>query len=192
MNTEDLKIIGTTGMPGSGKTIFAEIAKEFGYTVVIMGDVVRRKVGEAGKEPTPENCREMMFKLREIHGDTAIAYITFEEIEKIMEEGIKKIVIDGIRSQAEVIYFREKIGKKFHIVAIHVDPELRFDRLKKRGREDLPQNEEEFMKRDQSELKLGVAETIVYANSVIPNNEDKELFKEKCIKLLTKLGEDKK
>ncbi|TET80012.1 MAG: dephospho-CoA kinase [Candidatus Heimdallarchaeota archaeon] len=181
-------IIGVTGMPGSGKSEFARFAEELGYQTVVMGDVVRAKVVEEGFEPTPEMSRKYMIKLREDLGETAVAHLTCLTIENLKQQGIHKIIIDGIRSQAEVTYFKNQLNNDFLIVAIHVDPRLRYDRLKLRGRKDAPQIEKDFQLRDEDELKLGLGETIAFSNYVIPNNNALESFREQSLSLLNELS----
>jgi len=181
-------IIGVTGMPGSGKSEFARFAEELGYQTVVMGDVVRAKVVEEGFEPTPEMSRKYMIKLREDLGETAVAHLTCLTIENLKQQGIHKIIIDGIRSQAEVTYFKNQLNNDFLIVAIHVDPRLRYDRLKLRGRKDAPQIEKDFQLRDEDELKLGLGETIAFSNYVIPNNNALESFREQSLSLLIELS----
>ena len=65
MNSNNIRVVSVTGMPGSGKSVFAEHATELGYHIVVMGDVVRAKVIEEGFESTPERSQKMMVKLRE-------------------------------------------------------------------------------------------------------------------------------
>ena len=192
MTESEIKIIGVTGMPGSGKSVFAEHANNNGYKTVVMGDVVRSKVLENGDEPTPESGRKMMIELREKYGEEAIAHLTCLTIDKLTEQGESKIIIDGIRSQAEVIHFREHLGKDFIIVAIHGDPLIRYNRLKLRGRSDAPKTEEDFTKRDEAELKLGLGETIAFSNYILSNNTSLESFKESSISLLNNLKTGKK
>ncbi|OLS32311.1 MAG: Dephospho-CoA kinase [Candidatus Heimdallarchaeota archaeon AB_125] len=180
-------IIGVTGMPGSGKSEFAKFAEELGYHTVVMGDVIRAKVVEEGFEPTPEMSRKYMLKLREELGETAVAHLTCSAIEKLKQQGIYRIIIDGIRSQAEVTHFKKHLNNDFLIVAIHVDPILRYERLRVRGRKDAPQTEEDFRLRDDSELKLGLGETIAFSNYVIPNNSAIEYFREQSLSLLKEL-----
>ncbi len=181
-------IIGVTGMPGSGKSEFARFAEKLGYQTVVMGDVVRAKVIEEGFEPTPEMSRKYMIKLREDLGETAVAHLTCVTIEKLKQQGILMIIIDGIRSQAEVTHFKNHLNNDFLIVAIHVDPRLRYDRLKLRGRKDAPQTEKDFRLRDVDELKLGLGETIAFSNYVIPNNNALESFREQSLSLLEELN----
>lgn len=192
MTESDIKIIGVTGMPGSGKSVFAEHANNDGYKTVVMGDVVRAKVLEYGYEPTPESGRKVMMELREKYGEETIAHLTCLTINALTEQGQGKIIIDGIRSQVEVIHFREHLGKDFIIVAIHSDPLIRYNRLKLRGRDDAPKTEEDFAKRDEAELTLGLGETIAFSNYILSNNRTLESFKESSISLLNDLKTGKK
>ncbi len=183
-------VIGVTGMPGSGKTVFARFATDFGYKSVVMGDMVRKEVRRRGMDPTPQACRDTMIDMRKIDGDAAVAKITSKEISKLIQSGEKKIIIDGIRSQHEVKEFENEFGNSFNIIAIHVDPKIRFKRLKERGRRDAPQDMKEFDERDFVELNLGVGETIAFANFVIPNNDSVEQFKVKSISLLEEIEKE--
>lgn len=192
MTESEIKIIGVTGMPGSGKSVFAEHANNEGYKTVVMGDVVRAKVIEYGHEQTPESGRKVMLEIREKYGEEAVAHLTCLAIDELIEQGQSEIIIDGIRSQAEVTHFREHLGKDFIIVAIHVDPLIRYNRLKLRGRNDAPKTEEDFAKRDKAELNLGLGETIVFSNYILSNNRTLESFKESSISLLNDLKIGKK
>ncbi|MHA1346907.1 MAG: AAA family ATPase [Candidatus Heimdallarchaeaceae archaeon] len=187
MTESKIKIIGVTGMPGSGKSVFAEHANSKGYETVVMGDVVRAKVLEYGYEPTPKSGRKVMLELRDKYGEDAIAHLTCLTIDKLTERGQSKIIIDGIRSQAEVDHFRNHLGSDFIIVAIHGDPLIRYNRLKARGRSDAPRTEEDFAKRDEVELKLGLGVTIVFSNYILSNNKTLESFEDSSISLLNDL-----
>ncbi|MEM2346640.1 MAG: AAA family ATPase [Archaeoglobaceae archaeon] len=48
-------IIAFVGYPLSGKSTAAQIAKEFGIPVVVMGDVVREEAKKLGLKETAEN-----------------------------------------------------------------------------------------------------------------------------------------
>ncbi len=178
-------VIGITGMPGSGKSVFATFCKEYGYDVVIMGDVIRAKVREKGWEPIPENTNRMMQELRKQHGKDAVAIETIKEIRKREKNGQDKFIIDGIRSNDEVNVFRNEFKEDFVILAIHADPITRFQRLKERKRSDAPQTIKQFNERDEVELGVGLGEAIAFADHVIENNGDIEAFKEKAHEFLS-------
>ena len=42
MNSGKL-VVGVVGMPGAGKSLVVEEAQRRGYTVIVMGDVVRKR-----------------------------------------------------------------------------------------------------------------------------------------------------
>ena len=102
-----------------------------------------------------------------------------DEIEKISKEGKSKFIIDGIRSQAEVVTFRQKFENLFSVLAVHADSKFRLNRLQERKRSDAPSTIEEFNRRDQIELSVGLGEAIAYANYMIENNSNFDDFKKK-------------
>jgi dephospho-CoA kinase len=77
------------------------------------------------------------------------------------------VVLDGVRSPAEVEYLRE-IGPA-RVLAIHASPQRRFERLRLRGRPDDPSSPEELAARDRTELALGAGEVIALADGMIVN-----------------------
>jgi dephospho-CoA kinase len=91
-----------------------------------------------------------------------------EEITSTKEIISHNVVVDGIRSVAEV----EVLKKAGHVklLAIHASQATRFKHLKKRGRSDAPANDYEFAGRDKRELSIGVSEAIALANEIISNN----------------------
>ncbi len=60
----DKLVIGLAGMPGSGKSLVVDSARELGYDVVVMGDVVRQETTKRGLELTPQNVGKVMLELR--------------------------------------------------------------------------------------------------------------------------------
>jgi len=58
-------VIGLAGMPGAGKSVFISVAKEDGYGVVVMGNIIREEAASKGLEPTPENLGKIMLELRQ-------------------------------------------------------------------------------------------------------------------------------
>ncbi|MHC1593685.1 MAG: AAA family ATPase, partial [Methanotrichaceae archaeon] len=50
-----MKIVGFVGMPGSGKSVAADVARQMGIQVVVMGDVIRDEAARLGLEPCDQN-----------------------------------------------------------------------------------------------------------------------------------------
>jgi dephospho-CoA kinase len=171
----DKLVIGLAGMPGSGKSLVVETAREFGYNIVIMGDVIRQETLNRGLELTPQNVGKVMLQLREEGGNYVIAK---KCIPKIEEQTNPKVMVDGLRSLYEADIFKEHFPK-FILVAVHASAETRFNRLCCRGRSDDPPNWEVFHERDMRELTVGVGNAIALSEQIIVNDNSIEQFKAK-------------
>jgi dephospho-CoA kinase len=159
-----LRIVAVTGMPGAGKSTASEALVKNKWHRVVMGDVIRKETKRRGLHPDAKNTGDVMRKLREERGESAVADLCLEEIEASHSD---KVVIDGIRSMIEVETFRKKAP--VILVAIHASPERRFELLKERGRSDDPISREAFAKRDERELGVGIGDAIAMADEVISN-----------------------
>jgi dephospho-CoA kinase len=168
-------------MPGSGKTTVANAAKELGFEIISMGDVVREETKRRNMPLTDKGVGRVMLQLREEMGMSAVAKLCLPYIKKSKSQFV---VIDGLRSMEEFKLFKANYFAK--LLAVHASPELRFEFLTKRKRKDLPRDWKSFVERDLRELKVGVGNAIALADDVISNNNisldelkrrAKELFK---------------
>jgi dephospho-CoA kinase len=176
-------IIGLAGMPGAGKSLVVNVAKENGYGVIVMGNEVREEAKRRSMPPTPENLGKIMLELRRIEGETAIAK---KCIPKIEGETKQKIIIDGIRSLHEVEEFKKNFPF-FTLIAVHASPETRFKRLYQRQRSDDPKNWKIFRERDLRELSVGLGNAIATAEYIVVNEERLEFVREKIEKVLRRI-----
>jgi dephospho-CoA kinase len=176
-------VIGVAGMAGSGKSIIVDAAKQNGYTVVIMGDVIREETKSRGLEPTPENIGKVMLNLREKGGNTIIAEKCIPKINATQNE---KIIIDGIRSLVEAETFARHFAK-FTLVGVHASPEVRFKRLNSRGRSDDTDKWEVFHERDLRELSVGLGNAIAMAEFVLINEKDQKSMEREATELLCRI-----
>jgi dephospho-CoA kinase len=167
-NNNKRLIVCITGMPGAGKSSVASFLEEKGFAVVTMGDVIREEAKRQGLEPTDVNLGKMMLKLRQDLGPGAVGHIVLQKLARDGDSS-SKVVIDGIRSIAEVEVLKN-VGH-VRLLAIHASQDTRFKRLKERGRADAPSNGNEFAVRDERELSVGVSESIALANEMISNND---------------------
>ncbi len=177
-------IIFTTGLPGSGKGVFAEVANEMGIPVIVMGDAVRREARKRGLEISPKNLRELAKKLREEEGPLAIAKRVENEVLESLKENCV-VLIDGARSVDEVNYFK-KHGEVI-IIAIEAPPEVRFERIRRRGRADDSMKLADLIERDKVELEIGLGKLIENADIIILNVGSLESYKEKVRRLLQEI-----
>lgn len=176
-----MRIMGVSGLPGSGKSIVSEIASEKGAVIVSMGDIIR---DEASKRK--ESTKEVARKLRKEKGPLIVAELTIQKIKDIINENIAKIIIiEGIRSPYEVELFKKNFNN-FIILSIFANPSTRYERLKKRGRADDSQNYKEFTKRDQMELDFGIGNVISLSDKIIINETNLEEYLTQINKFLQK------
>jgi dephospho-CoA kinase len=169
--SKDILIVALTGMPGAGKTTVARYLSQKGIPLLIMGDVVREVAEIDGLEPTSDNLAKLMLRLRKKSGPEAIANLIVDKI-KLMKEKDKKlsvVIVDGIRSMAEVQVLR-LIGT-VKLLAIHGSTLTRYTHVKERRRSDVSSNIDEFDKRDKIEMEVGISNAIALADESISNND---------------------
>ena len=174
-----MRVMGVSGLPGSGKSLVSEIAIEKGAMIISMGDIIREEAKKRN-EPTKETAKN----LRKEYGDYIVAELTIKKIKKILDKGFENsIIIEGIRSPYEVKLFRQNF-KDFIILSIFANPDLRFERIKSRQREDDTTNYDEFVGRDERELKFCMGTVISLSNKIIINEGTVESYTEKINEFL--------
>jgi dephospho-CoA kinase len=179
----DKIVVGLAGMPGSGKSLVVGTARELGYSIVVMGDVIREETTKLGLELTPQNVGKVMLQLRADGGVTVVAQ---KCIPKIESQESSKILVDGLRSLYEVDAFKTHFAK-FSLAAVHASPETRFNRLFNRRRSDDPSGWEVFQERDMRELSVGLGNVIVMAEQMIVNDNGFEEGKTKVAEALRRI-----
>ena len=180
-----MNVIGTVGLPGSGKGEAANVAEAAGIPVVVMGDVIRAECRRRGLDPAQHHGR-MAGTLREEEGDDAIAERTLPRIREAAAESDRgdTVLVDGLRSTVELERFREAFGDDFTLVAIRAPFELRAERLGERGRDDSDSDLEALRERDAREVDLGLGETLELADVEIDNTGSLAAFRERVREVL--------
>lgn len=128
--------IGTTfllvGPPASGKSVCAKVAEDFGCTVIGMGDLLRKKIGEG----------DILIKRYVDEGlyvpSKHVFPVIFGELPNELTGKI--ICLDGFprtRAQAEKLVGKLEGAKtRLVVIQIEVDQNICLIRAKKRGRND--------------------------------------------------------
>jgi dephospho-CoA kinase len=140
---KNVKLIGLTGTNGSGKGEAAAYLKKKGFQYFSLSDLIREELKKRGKEPTRDNLIKTGNELREKFGPDRLARL-------IMKKVKDKAVIDSIRNPKEVEYLRKQ--KNFIFLAIDAPVELRYERVKKRGRGESASTFQEFVEKEKEEI----------------------------------------
>jgi dephospho-CoA kinase len=178
-----MKIIGTVGLPGSGKGEAAAVAEDAGVPVVSMGDVVREECRRRGLDPA-DHHGEIAQTLREEDGLDAIAQRTLPPVREHLNDH-ETVLIDGIRSAVEVDRFREAFGEDFVLVSVEAPFDLREERVLDRGRDNVDEDGEPLEARDERELGFGMGEAMDDADVTIENTGTLEAFQKRVRELLS-------
>lgn len=181
-----VRVLGITGMPGSGKSEAVAVAKERGLPVVRMGDLIWEEVDRQGLPREASQVGAVAHAMREEHGADVWALRTADRV-RTAAIGADVVLIDGIRSNHEVEVFRRELGEDFVLVAIHTDPDERYARLTRRARDDDPADNAAHADRDTRELGWGIARTIALADEMVVNDGSLDRFRARVGRLLDEL-----
>ncbi|UCE39688.1 MAG: flagellar hook-basal body complex protein FliE [Thermoplasmata archaeon] len=176
-----MKVIVLAGMPGSGKEEFVKIASQEGIFAVRMGEVVREEVKSRGLELTDSNIGRIASKEREKHGFGIWAKRTVPLVEGDV------VLIDGIRGETELEVFKRAFGDDMVLVGIRASPEIRYERIVKRNREDATITWEAFLERDSREIGWGIESAIDQCDHMILNEGSLKDFQDEVRNLLKTL-----
>lgn len=138
----DFRFIGLTGTNGAGKGEVAAFFQKKGYDYVSLSDAIREELRARGLEASRDNLISCGNELREKFGPDILARRAVEKIKG-------PSVIDSIRNSREVEYLRS-LGD-FILIAVDAPVEIRFERARKRGRNESAVSLEEFRKKEELE-----------------------------------------
>ena len=182
-----MKVIGLIGMIGSGKDAVNDyIANKYGYKVVHMGDIVRTIAKERGLDTHRNNLDSIQKECTEKHGQ---GYFAQEVVREIKESGVEKAIINGIRRPVDAEVPKKIFGNNMILVQVDADPQVRFERLSKRGRPGDPKTIEEFERQERDQFKLfNLEKTLKRVDHKLENDGTLKELHDKIDKLLKKTG----
>ena len=178
-----MRVIGTVGLPGSGKGEAADVAREAGVPVVTMGDVIREACRDRGLDPA-EHHGEVARALREENGPAAIAERSLPAIEAELADS-DTVLVDGLRSDVELDRFRAAFGDAFRLVSVEAPFETRANRLLDRARDDSDLDRESLREREERELGFGMGEVMDRADVVVENTDTLDAYRDRIRAILT-------
>ena len=146
-----MRVIGLFGLIGSGKdTVSDYIAEKYGYSVIIMGDIVRELAAQRGLELNRDNLARVQREQVERHGMT---WFADEVVRRIRAHGLQKAIINGIRRPEDARVPKSAFGDDMILIEVYADPEIRFQRMRSRARIGDPTTLEEFLHQEELDKK---------------------------------------
>ena len=184
-------IIGLTGSLGSGKEIAAEhIKKHFSCFYVKLSDVLRNEIEKKRKGMSRKLLQDSGDEMRSMYGGHVLAKVSIEYLPRNRD----LIVLDGIRNPGEIEYLKNNFGETFFLIAVDSKPEMRFERMSKRGRKDDQKTWEEFLEMDSRDQGSGQPDygqqtrrCMDKANFTVENDGSPEEFLAKVDEIIKKI-----
>lgn len=155
-------VIGTFAYCGSGQDTLADgFCRYKGFQKFSLGDVIR----DIARERNLPYKREILQKIREecdqIYGRE---FIPEKVMRKIKATQGDKIVITGIRTMEEYLYFKSRLN--MILVFVYADTKLRFRRMLKRADEKDETSFSELKKRMDKENQLFDYKELIYCADI--------------------------
>ena len=179
-------IIGLVGPMGAGKGIFAEYLGEKGFQYTSLSDEIRQEIKSRGLPESRELLTSIGNELRQQSGSGVLA----QRILKRLVPGTD-YVVDSIRNPEEVKTLQ--VRKDFVLIKIDSPAEVRFERIRDRGRTGDVQTIEQFLHQEQAEAeskdetRQQIRATAAMADDCVLNDSTKEVFYQRIDALLSKL-----
>jgi dephospho-CoA kinase len=187
------KTIVLVGPIASGKGTVAKMLARMGYAHFEYGDEVRKELALRGLPITREILQDVSDSLRLEFGTDILAQRIATSVGSLRSQGkATKAVIDGLRHPDEVQWLKKQL--QAYVIGITIPSELRFQRLRVRGRSSDPKTSEDFAIAEQRDRGVGqpyygnsVDECLPLANVIIANTGSREDLKRKLQETLIAL-----
>ncbi|NYZ76958.1 AAA family ATPase [Candidatus Micrarchaeota archaeon] len=163
-------VIGLTGENCAGKSTVADHLAKKGFYFLSLSDILREELKAEGRALTRDNLINKGNELRAKFGAGILAKKTIAKMEKAKD---RNYAVDSIRNPAEVAELKKL--PNFFMLYVTASPEVRFDRIKHRDREEDPKTFEAFIEIEKLEMenaektKQNLKATFALANKKIEN-----------------------
>lgn len=166
------KIIGLTGLMGSGKTSISNLLDNNKFKVIKLGEFLRKNMNKENN-----NIETLQIEAEKIKDKAkSIGEMFLEDINKAGMEN-KIIVIDSVRTIEDVRFFNS-ITTDFNIVMLVLDEKKRFNRISLRKRDFDPKSIMELREHDMWEMNFGIKFIFPMVNKYLINNNLDKCFKD--------------
>lgn len=120
-------VIGLTGQPSSGKDTAANYLAVKGFTHISTSDLIREEMRREGISLERMNMSRFVNEKRRERGN---GYLAEEAARRVTGDTI----VSGLRNSQEVAILRERFGDQFKMLVVEAPIELRYARVRARGR----------------------------------------------------------
>jgi dCMP deaminase len=178
-------IIGLTGKNAAGKGAVADFLKDKSFYYYSLSDVIREELESKAIPVTRDTLIIAGNDMRQRFGPDILARLTLKKIDPN-----RNYVVDSIRNPAEVEALRK--SERFILLNIDAPPEVRFERIRARGRESDPQTLEEFEaieeaeRQNLAEHKQSIEDCQKLADYSVVNDGDVEQLHKKVTEIVTR------
>ncbi len=186
-------IIGITGTIGAGKgTIVDYLVKEKGFNHFSARNFIAEEVKKRGLPLNRDTLTAVANDLRKEHSPKYVIEQLFYKAQAVGGNA----VIESVRTPGEVEFLRRQ--PDFYLFAVDADPEIRFQRISKRGSSTDNVDYHTFLANEQREMnttdpnKQNLSECIAKADYVFDNNGTTKKLFEQVEKVLEKIEEVKR
>jgi dephospho-CoA kinase len=174
-----MKVIGLTGTIASGKSVIAKILKSKGFEIISLSSIIRDYLSEKNIVANRKTMQDAGNELRKEFGGQILAERSIQKHSGKTEF----LVIDGIRNIDEIDYLKKNCT--FTLIGIDAPVELRWERVKKRNRDNDLLNYDKFLLDDARDRGFNeplngqqVGMCLVQADYLIINDEEIDSFDE--------------
>lgn len=176
--------LGVLGPVGSGKGFAAKyISRKYGYRMITMGNIVRSLAKKEGIKPTRPNLEKVQRKYRDKYGSDFV----IQQAIKKAQTSKRPVVLDGLRAEVDAVTAKKILGAK--LILVDADPEVRFERMKRRRRADFSKTFEDFKKIEALEDKtFHLNKTFSHADYKADNTDGKKSLYDQLSKIMKKLN----
>ena len=128
---DNVKILATVGMSGSGKSVVVDYLTEKGYPKVYFGGMIYKEMEKRGIARTEDGESEKEFReeIRATEGKDWVVRQVIAETKDLINAGQKRIVLDGVYSWTEYKTLKHEFPKNMIFLAVVVDKKLRYERV---------------------------------------------------------------
>lgn len=181
-------IIGITGTLGAGKGTIVSFLKKKGFKHFSAREYIATQVKKEGLEVTRSTLFTVANKLRRKYGPSHVAEELFQDARKSK----KNAVIESLRTPGEIESLKTK--GNFYLFAVDASPELRYQRIVKRGSETDKIGYKEFVQNEKREMsskdptKQNLQKCISMADFSFDNNKSIKDLENQVNKVIGSLG----